>query len=208
MNYAHKLTLLVFSVVTLFVYFNKEENPIRSTIAFEQESKENVYSIKTELGDIVFEVYPEKAPITVKNFLKYVDKADFDGADFYRVVRMDNQPNDSIRIEVIQGNFTSDKNSLGKIEHETTEETGILHENGTISMARMDPGSASLAFFICINDQPQLDYGGKRNPDGQGFAAFGKVIKGMDVVKLIQSGKTDGQSLKKTIQISEIIKVD
>lgn len=206
MNYTYKLTLLLFSVITLFIYFNKEENLIHSTIYFDQDSNENAYIIKSEAGDIVFEVYPDAAPKTVKNFLKYVDKADFKGADFYRVVRMDNQPNDSIRIEVIQGNFTSDKNSLGNIDHETTEETGILHENGTVSMARMDPGSASLAFFICINNQPELDFGGKRNPDGQGFAAFGKVIRGMGVVKSIQSGETDGQSLKKTITIEKITK--
>jgi len=207
MNYAYTSSLLLFSVVALLFNSVKDREPAPLIVTYEQESNENSYIIKTELGDIVFEVYPKKAPITVNNFLRYVDNADFDGADFYRVVRMDNQPKDSIRIEVIQGNFTSDENSLGTIEHETTQETGILHQNGTISMARMDPGSASLAFFICINDQPELDFGGQRNPDGQGFAAFGKVIKGMDVVKAIQSGETNGQSLKKNVQIYEITKL-
>ncbi|MDT7830437.1 peptidylprolyl isomerase [Pricia sp. S334] len=206
MNHAYKLTLLLFSIVTAVVYFNLDSEPALVTIPLTQDSNANNYIIKTELGDIVFEVYPKKAPLTVENFLKYVDMADFEEANFYRVVRMDNQPQDSIRIEVIQGNFTSNENSLGNIEHETTKETGILHEDGTISMARMDPGSASVAFFICINNQPQLDYGGKRNPDGQGFAAFGKVIKGMDVVKAIQLGDTNGQSLQNPVQIDEIVK--
>ena len=167
----------------------------------------NVYLIKTEIGDIKFEVYPEKAPISVANFLKYVELANFDSANFHRVVRMDNQPNDSIRIEVIQGTFTGRGNSLGPISHETTNNIGLLHKDGAVSMARGKPGSASTSFFICINDQPELDYGGKRNPDGQGFAAFGQVIEGMDVVKKIQSGETDYQTLIKKIKINQILKV-
>lgn len=169
-------------------------------------SQSNMHVMETELGTITFEVYPDKAPISVKNFLQYVEKGDFNGASFYRVVRMDNQPNDKIKIEVIQGNFTDSKNSLGKIEHETNDKTGILHEDGTLSMARLEPGSASLAFFICINDQPELDFGGKRNPDGQGFAAFGKVVSGMDVVRKIQSGEVENQTLKKPITIKSIYK--
>ncbi len=207
MNYIYRSTILIFSFISFIIYNYTADGSKQLTERVVQKSNQNMYSIKTEIGDIIFEVYPKKAPKTVKNFLKYIDMANFDGADFYRVVRMDNQPNDSIRIEVIQGNFTSDKNSLGNIEHEITKETGVLHENGTISMARSTPGSASLAFFICINDQPELDFGGKRNPDGQGFAAFGKVIEGMDVVRLIQSGATDSQSLKKTVAIEKIIKL-
>lgn len=190
-----KITKFIISVTALILLFNCSVN------------NKNKYVMKTELGDIVFEVYPKKAPKTVENFVKYIDRANFEGASFYRVVRLDNQPNDSIQIEVIQGNFTAQENSFGNIEHETTKETGILHKDGTFSMARLDPGSASMAFFICINDQPELDFNGKRNPDGQGFAAFGKVIEGMDVVRLIQSGATDKQSLKKPIDIEEIVKL-
>ena len=164
----------------------------------------NIYLIKTEIGDIKFEVYPEKAPISVANFFKYVELANYDSANFHRVVRMDNQPNDSIRIEVIQGTFTGRGNSFGPIPHETTNNIGLLHKDGTVSMARGNPGTASTSFFICINDQPELDFGGKRNPDGQGFAAFGQVIEGMDVVKQIQSGDTDYQTLKKKIRINQI----
>lgn len=169
-------------------------------------AQENQYVIETDLGDIVFEVYADKAPITVANFLKYVELANFEEANFYRVVRMDNQPNDSIRIEVIQGNFTGTDHRLEVIEHETNDKTGLLHKDGTISMARGKPGSAAHAFFICVNDQPSLDFGGMRNPDGQGFAAFGQVIAGMDVVKKIQSGETDAQTLKEKIDIKRIYK--
>ncbi len=153
--------------------------------------------LSTELGDIIIEADTINAPVTANNFLRYVDNKLFDNASFYRVVRIDNQPSDSIKIEVIQGGLGFDESplSLPPIIHETTEETGILHLDGTISMARNEPGSASSEFFICIGNQPELDYSGMRNPDGQGFAAFGKVIKGMNVVKKIQSQKDKGQML-------------
>ncbi len=169
-------------------------------------AQKNLYVIETEIGDIKFVTYPDKVPVTVRNFERYVENGDFTGATFYRVVRMDNQPDDSIRIEVIQGNFIHNDKSFEAIAHETTNVTGVLHKNGTISMARRDPGSASAAFFICVNDQPELDFGGKRNPDGQGFAAFGDVIEGMDVVRKIQSGKTDHQTLVQPIVIKSIRK--
>lgn len=164
------------------------------------------YIISTEAGNILIEVFPEQAPVTTANFLQYVERGDFEGASFFRVVRMDNQPNDSIRIEVIQGSFTADENSLPAIPHETTEQSGILHKDGVVSMARSNPGTASNSFFICINDQPSLDYGGMRNPDGQGFSAFGKVVEGMDVVRKIQLGKTDQQRLVKPVIITKISK--
>ena len=91
--------------------------------------------------------------------------------------------------------------TIPTIIHETTEKTGILHADGVISMARMDPGSASTEFFICIGDQPSLDYGGKRNPDGQGFAAFGRVVEGMEVVRSILTLPDDGQYLIEKVNI-------
>lgn len=143
--------------------------------------------IKTSLGNITLELYPKKAPITVANFLKYVDAHLYDSSSFFRAVRMDNQPNNNVKIEVIQGGDVDSLKQFPPIPMETTEKTGLHHLNGTVSMARSDPNSATCNFFICINDQPSLDFGGKRNPDGQGFAAFGKVISGMDVVKNIQN---------------------
>lgn len=154
-------------------------------------------SMDTNLGTIVVELYPDKAPVTVANFLRYVDENRFSTARFYRVVTLDNQPDNDVKIEVIQGGlgFEPDLKRLPEIEHETTETTGIRHKAGTLSMARAKPGSASSEFFICVTDQPELDFGGKRNPDGQGFAAFGKVVEGMDVVKAIQSQPSTNQML-------------
>lgn len=150
--------------------------------------------MNTSAGDITLELYPEAAPVTVENFLKYVDGKHYaNKASFYRTVRMDNQAQNNIKIEVIQGGLGMEVPNLPfePIKHETTKTTGILHKDGVISMGRLEPGTATSEFFICINDQPELDFGGERYPDGQGFAAFGKVVKGMDIVRLIQAMKTD-----------------
>ena len=163
-------------------------------------------SMKTELGLIQLELYPDKAPITVSNFLRYVDQNRYEDLHFYRVVHMENQPDNDVKIEVIQGGLGFDKHpmELPTIVHETTDKTGIRHLNGTLSMARLEPGTASSEIFICINDQPELDFGGKRNPDGQGFAAFGKVISGMDVVRKIQLLPETNQILDKVVKVNSI----
>jgi len=179
-------------------------------LSFGIESQNPRVVIKTELGDIVVEIYEKRASITASNFLKYVDENRYEGACFYRIVRMDNQPDNNIRIEVIQGGLlqTKRENILPPIEHETTDRTGILHQDGIISMARREPGTASSEFFICIGDQHELDYGGKRNPDGQGFAAFGKVTAGMDVVKKIHQQSAEGQMLISKIMIVTIQRIE
>jgi peptidyl-prolyl cis-trans isomerase A (cyclophilin A) len=148
--------------------------------------KKEICIIKTSLGEITVELYPEKAPITVANFLKYVDAHLYDNTSFFRSVTLKNQLKDSVKIEVIQGGEVDSTKVFAAIPLERTSKTGVLHTNGVISMARDTPDSATCSFFICINDQPSLDFGGKRNKDGQGFAAFGKVSKGMNVVKKIQ----------------------
>jgi peptidyl-prolyl cis-trans isomerase A (cyclophilin A) len=161
--------------------------------------------IKTEFGEIVVELYEDKAPVTAANFLRYIDSSLFRNSSFYRVVRLDNQPNDSIRIEVIQGGRRDEEDKgFPPIRHESGRETGIKHLDGVISMARSVPGSATSEFFICIGDQPELDFGGRRNKDGQGFAAFGHVIKGMDVVKKIHDLKAPSQYLEKPVNILNI----
>jgi len=162
--------------------------------------------ISTGLGDIVVEVYEEVAPITAANFLRYVDGGLFDGGSFYRVVRMDNQPDNDVKIEVIQGGRRglSREDGFPAIEHETTGTTGVLHVDGAISMARSGPGTASSEIFICVGDQPELDFGGRRNPDGQGFAAFGKVVRGMDVVREIQQQPGERQNLETPIVIISV----
>ena len=163
-------------------------------------------SMETELGPIQLELYPDRAPITVSNFLRYVDENRYEDFHFYRVVHMENQPDNDVKIEVIQGGLGFDKHpmELPTIVHETTDKTGIRHLNGTLSMARMEPGTASSEIFICINDQPELDYSGKRNPDGQGFAAFGKVISGMDVIRKIQLLPETKQMLDKVVKVNSI----
>ena len=127
---------------------------------------------------------------------------------FYRVVRQDNQPDKKVKIEVVQGGLggESSEKELPPIAHETTNRTGVLHKDGTLSMARAEPGTASSEFFICVGDQPELDFGGKRNPDGQGFAAFGKVVKGMDVVRRIQSLPDEKQILKEPVRITSFVR--
>ena len=163
-------------------------------------------SMETELGSIQMVLYPDRAPITVSNFSRYVDENRYKDFHFYRVVHMENQPDNDVKIEVIQGGLGFDKHpmELPTILHETTDKTGIRHLNGTLSMARLEPGTASSEIFICINDQPELDFGGKRNPDGQGFAAFGKVISGMDVVRKIQLLPETNQILDKVVKVNSI----
>ena len=149
--------------------------------------------MSTDLGDIKIDVYVDKAPISAANFLQLADGGHLDGGTFYRVVSYENDKG-SPKIEVIQGGLNEEEGPFPPIEHETTEQTGILHTDGVISMARGDVGTASTEFFIVIGDQPGLDYGEVRNPDEQGFAAFGKVVSGMDVVRAIKESPADGRS--------------
>lgn len=164
----------------------------------------------TEKGEIEVELYTKEAPLTANNFLTYVEENRLVGSTFYRTVRMNNQPDNNIKIEVIQGGLYEDEhpNALAPIDHETTDVTGILHKDGVISMARMGPGTATCEIFICVGDQPSLDYGGGRNNDGQGFAAFGKVVKGMDIVHAIHHSPADGQWLAPRIKIVDVKLVD
>lgn len=164
--------------------------------------------ITTDAGVIQVDVYQDKAPITAANFLRYVAEKRYDGGAFYRAVTMRNQPSNPIRIEVIQGGLDTDSlKRLPAIPHETNDKTGIKHRDGTISMARSAPGTASSEFFISINDQPELDFGGKRNPDGQGFAAFGRVVSGMDVVRRIQQAPSDSVPPQRMVQTARIISI-
>jgi peptidyl-prolyl cis-trans isomerase A (cyclophilin A) len=166
--------------------------------------------IRTELGSIRVELYPDKAPATVANFLRYVDGGFYADGSFHRTVHLDNQPNDSIRIAVIQGdiNRALRARGFGPIDLERTHVTGVRHIDGAISMARSGPDSATSSFFICVGDQPELDYGGRRNPDGQGFAAFGLVLEGMDVVRAINRSPAEGQTLSPAVKILDVRRID
>ena len=166
--------------------------------------------VQTERGDIVLEIDTAHAPMTAANFLKYVDAGHYDGGTFHRTVKMDNQPDSPVKIEVIQAGVNADraKEGFAPIALERTSITGLRHVDGAISMARGAPDSATSGWFICINDQPSLDFGGARNPDGQGFAAFGRVVQGMDVVRAIQRApNTDAQRLTPPIKILSVARV-
>jgi peptidyl-prolyl cis-trans isomerase A (cyclophilin A) len=162
--------------------------------------------VQTEKGDIEIELDAAKAPATVANFLRYVDGKFYDAGTFHRTVCRDNQPDNKVKIEVIQAGIDPKraKEEFPAIKLERTNRTGLAHKDGTISMARDGPDSATSDFFVCVGDQPELDFGGKRNPDGQGFAAFGRATKGMDVVKKIQAAPADGQQLLPPVKILRI----
>jgi peptidyl-prolyl cis-trans isomerase A (cyclophilin A) len=164
--------------------------------------------LTTELGVIEAELLADQAPATVANFLKYVDAGHYTGGVFHRTVKLkpDNQPGNAVKIEVIQGGVNPDfaEKDWPAIALERTRNTGLKHLDGTLSMARAGPDTATSDFFICIGDQPALDFGGQRNPDGQGFAAFGRVTKGLDIVKKIQMAPADGQKLTPPVRILKI----
>jgi peptidyl-prolyl cis-trans isomerase A (cyclophilin A) len=186
------------------------------TVAREQSAAVRV-RVQTELGDLVLELDPARAPGTTANFLRYVDAGHYDGGTFHRTVKMDNQPESQVKIEVIQAGVSPDKAKAGfpAIALERTSVTGLAHKDGVVSMARGAPDSATSGWFICINDQPSLDFGGARNPDGQGFAAFGRVVSGMDVVRRIQqapsssdrTSNTEAQKLTPPIRIVKVVRM-
>ena len=167
-------------------------------------------SIETALGVIEVELDANAAPATVTNFLRYVQAGLYNDGEFHRTVTLSNQPDNKVRIQVIQASANPARTNdlFAPIPIERTRQTGLKHRDGTISMARDGPDSAQDQFFICIGAQPELDFGGKRNPDGQGFAAFGRVVKGMEVVRKIQAAPAEGQSLKPAMRIQRALRVN
>jgi peptidyl-prolyl cis-trans isomerase A (cyclophilin A) len=147
---------------------------------------------ETEKGAIEIEVDPVHAPLSAANFLKYVDGRFYDGGTINRAVRPDNTTRHDVEIQVIQFQIDRERRreQFPPIPLERTSATGLKHVNGAVSMARAAPDTATASFSIVIGDQPEMDFGGKRNPDGQGFAVFGRVVKGMDVVRTIQASPT------------------
>ena len=167
------------------------------------DKNKTVVSINTNLGDIKVELYPEKAPKTVAAFLKNVEDDAYKNAAFYRVLKADPLPND-YNTGLIQGGVYGSSKAYPKIDHESTKQSGLSHTNGTISMARLEAGTASTEFFICIGDQSPLDYGRRGTADSLGMAAFGKVVKGMDVVRKIQSQPSNGDKFVSVVKIQNI----
>lgn len=170
---------------------------------------ENVYVIETGYGNIYVQIYPEKAPITCAAFSRNVNDKIYDNSTFYRIVKSENVP-PKYDNGVIQGGiYESDvvlKKPLPFIPHEPPSVTGLTHEAGTISMARLAPGTAQSEFFICVGNQQQFDSSRSGNPDGLGYAAFGSVIKGYAVVKKIHQQKNIADAFKNSITIISIKK--
>ena len=162
--------------------------------------------IETVFGTIEAELDSARAPVSVANFLRYVDAKAYNGGRFHRTVRADNQPTNDVKIDVIQGGTRPDSTRprWPPVPLERTSTTGLRHADGVLSMARAGPDTATSDFFICIGAQLELDFGGKRNADGQGFAAFGRVTKGMDVVRKIQSQNAEAQRLTPPVTIQRI----
>lgn len=164
--------------------------------------------IETQHGTIELELYPLKAPKTVAAFLSYIDSGYYSNASFYRVLNQENQPSNATKTELIQGGIWKTQQARAAavkgIPHETTAQTGIHHTDGVISLARLEPGSAGTEFFICIGDQPGLDYGGENIADKQGYAAFGKVVNGMDVVRKIYRQNEEDQYFSPPVMIYSV----
>jgi cyclophilin family peptidyl-prolyl cis-trans isomerase len=165
--------------------------------------------IDTALGSITVELDAVRAPETTKNFIRYTLEGFYSDGEFFRTVTTSNQPNDTVKIAVVQAGASPAREnwSFDPIVLERTSETGVRHVDGTISMARSEPDSATHSFFICVGDQPELDFGGKRNPDGQGFAAFGRVVEGMDLVREIHAMPANGQRLDPPLSIQRAVRV-
>ena len=182
-------TIIAFLICSIFFSCNNKKND------------KPIVKILTAYGDIEIELYPKQAPKTVAAFLTNVEKGLYNNTNFYRVLKnedLDQQSN----YGVIQGGIWPIKNEL-QIEHESTKETGLSHVSGTISMAKATGEKATTEFFICIGEQNMFDAG--NNPtDIDGYAAFGKVVKGMDVVRKIQSQKSEGDKFLKNITINNI----
>jgi peptidyl-prolyl cis-trans isomerase A (cyclophilin A) len=159
--------------------------------------------METAGGPLVLALDAEHAPITTCNFLRYVESGRYAGGSFFRTVVAETNDNPN-PIDVIQAATTagSDDPGLGPIPLERTRDTGLRHSAGAISMARDGPDTATSSFFIVVEDTPGLDFGGGRNPDGQGFAAFGAVISGMEIVRAIQSAPATDEQLAEPVVIT------
>lgn len=164
--------------------------------------------IETKYGKIEVELYTDKAPQTAGAFLRFVDSGFYENTSFYRVLNVSNQPSNATKTEILQGGLWRTKNekarSIPGIPHESTGTTGVLHKDGIISVARLAPGTANCEFFICIDDQPGLDEGGENVEDKLGYAAFGKVIRGMSVVRKIYTQNDRNQYLDPPVSIYNI----
>jgi peptidyl-prolyl cis-trans isomerase A (cyclophilin A) len=162
--------------------------------------------IETALGDVEIDVFDDRAPASAGYFLADVRGGLYDGSCFFRIVTLQNQSaEEGRRVEVIQGGLRHEREDPAPvIPHETTAMTGLRHLKGTVSLARFAPGAVYHSFFICLRDEPVLDFGGLRHPDKQGFAAFGRVMQGFDVVERIYARAEAQEYLENEVRIERI----
>jgi len=165
--------------------------------------------IKTSMGTLTASINTDAAPVTACNFLRYVRAGAYNGGEFFRTVRSDAPvPGlNPVPIDVVQARASKgvEHNQFGQIALERTSMTGLSHRAGALSMARLAPDSAASSFFIVIQDSLELDYGGKRYADGQGFAVFGQVLDGLPVLRRIQLGEAEQEQLKSPVVIEQVI---
>ena len=154
-------------------------------------------AITTDHGRFTAEIFSDKAPITAGNFLRYVDTRRYDGAQFYRALR---NSWDQTR-GLIEGGLPSHpERLLPPVAHEPTTQTGLKNLDGTLSLARFAPGTGRADFSICVGDAPSLDADPSQPGDNLGFAAFGRVVDGMDVVHAILALPTNGAARNPVMQ--------
>ena len=167
---------------------------VQSPETVEAEMNHPVIILETSAGPMEITVYPDKAPISAGDFLRHVDGKLYDGQGFYRTVHAQNDPL-NMGMSLIQGGRLDKEIVFEPIAHELTTDTGISNADGAVAIARLEPGSGSATyFFINIGNNDFLDTGGTRNPDGQGYATFGRVTKGLEVARKIQKMETDASS--------------
>lgn len=167
---------------------------------------------RTGLGDIVIALEKERAPITTAYILKHVDQKRFEGSNFYRAYKI--TPDG--RLALVQGGVMDPKKQLPPVPHEPTSKTGLSHVDGAVSLARLAPGTATANFFIILGDLPSLDANPQASGDNQGYAVFGRVVEGMDVVRKILeapiaptkgTGAMKGQMIATPVPILSAVRV-
>jgi peptidyl-prolyl cis-trans isomerase A (cyclophilin A) len=187
--------------------------PLRGDTAEQAKPEDGIVQVRLEtaFGNITLAIDTKRAPITSANFLRYVDARLYDGGRFHRATRPDNYtpaPPNRPMMEIIQGGINPQQKPFDPIPLERTSVTGLKHVAGTVSMARGAPDTATGDFFILLDDQPSLDFGGMRFDDGQGAAAFGRVIAGLDVVKKIQQQPVEKQALTPPVPIVKAARIN
>jgi peptidyl-prolyl cis-trans isomerase A (cyclophilin A) len=202
-NNHFKITYIIFKKLFMTKYILYLTTAVLFYSCSQKKSEFPQITISTNYGDIEAELYPAKAPKTVAAFLSNIKNGFYKNSTFYRVLKDDEMPTDN-NTGLIQGGTWPNAKAAPTIEHESTKLTGLSHTNGTLSMANSGAGTATTEFFICVGDQTNFDAGNINAKDSFGFAAFGKVLHGMDVVRNIQAAKSNGDHFVQPIKIAFI----